>query len=193
MGFTPSQELPSYLMAYEPDEIEGDSPAIREMLSVPQPFTLGIENSKRFRALSVYCALISLGARGFQEIVERNVQFARDVAEWMTNGDGKDWYEVLNLEPITSPGANGQLSVPLNIVLFRAKSTCPVEQFRPGQPYAERKLLLAINKDRKMYLTPGPDGALRMAVCNWMTGLGVTSDGLTDMEIVLATLTKVMQ
>jgi len=85
------------------------------------------------------------------------------------------------------------MTVPLNIVLFRAKSTCPVEQFKPGQPDAERKLLHAINEDRKMFLTPGPNGALRMAVSNWMTGLGVTKDGLTDMEVVLSTLKKVMQ
>jgi len=197
-GYPPSQEVPAYLRTFKADEQSShlNSPGIQEMLSVPQPYTLGIENSRRFRGLAVYCALISVGREGYREIVERNVQFARDVAEWMSNGEGKQWYEVQNLsEPVVDKGNQGgkkKLTVPLNVVLFRAKDTCPVERFRPSHPDAGFQLLEAINKDQKIFLTPGPNGMLRLAVSNWLTGLDQDKDGQTDMEIITDTLRKVM-
>jgi len=192
-GYSPTQEFPAYLNLWKPSEISLKSPGVQEMLSIPQPHELGIESSKRFRAFPLYCSLLSLGAAGYRDIIERNVQFSRDLAWWMSYGDGKGWYEVLNLfEPTRNKFGEMEMNVPLNIVLFRASESCPVEKFRPSTPDSGRELLHAINADREVFVTPGPNGTLRVAVSNWMTGLGVNKEGLTDLEITVRTLTKIM-
>jgi glutamate/tyrosine decarboxylase-like PLP-dependent enzyme len=143
--------------------------------------------------LALYSALLAIGAEGYQDIVERNVFFAREVAAWMSKGEGSKWYEVLNLsESVKLDNGFEEKTVPLNIVLFRSKQSCPVKKFRPSNSNCGRELLSAINTDREVFLTPGPDSTIRIAVSNWMTGLGVNKDGLSDMEILVKTLKKVM-
>jgi hypothetical protein len=151
-------------------------------------------------------------------------------------GGGGEYYEVLNLdrhaialhssestaEDITAHNTRSATpplsettttTVPLNIVLFRARATCPIPSFRPGpnNPRASINLLEAINSSGKMYVSPGANGALRLAVSNWMTGLYTQSEGgvprlnieigdetpspksMDDFEIVTRVLWDIMQ
>jgi hypothetical protein len=60
---------------------------------------------------------MSIGHSGYLELMEHIVALAKDIAEWMSIGEGKKWYEVLNLPPS------------LNVVLFRASAHCAVVAF----------------------------------------------------------------
>lgn len=91
----------------------------------------------------------------------------------MSTGEGKAWYEVLNLDK------NGE--VPLNIVLFRAKATAQEE----GGP---ARLAQAINATRQIYVSPAK-AAVRLAVSNWMTGL----HGDEDFERLFARFWRTLQ
>ncbi len=123
----------------------------------------------------------------------------------MTDRDGRSLYEVLNLRSVPKLGSfdsadvttegkdetDPEFTVPLNIVLFRASESCPIPSFRPSNPQGSTLLAQAINKTRKMYVSPA-EGAVRIAVSNWSTGLGKDQNGHTDLEIVVDTLKQVM-
>jgi glutamate/tyrosine decarboxylase-like PLP-dependent enzyme len=63
------------------------------------------ENSRRFRALSVWCALRSAGRSGYQEIVQQSIRNAAAFGHWVT----------------TQPNLELMAPVHLNIVCFRAR------------------------------------------------------------------------
>jgi glutamate/tyrosine decarboxylase-like PLP-dependent enzyme len=50
---------------------------------IPQPLSVGIENSRRFRALPLYMSLLTYGAEGYQELFENNCKFAVRLGEWI--------------------------------------------------------------------------------------------------------------
>lgn len=169
------------------------SPELQDALTnLPSPLNIGIENSRRFRALPMFCALISLGRKGYQDIVRRNVQFARDVGRWMSEGEGKEWYEVLNATYDMDHSGHRAAVVPLNIVLFRARGPTPA-LFGPNEVdgLGSIRLVQAVNATRKMYVSPGK-GGVRLAVSNWMTGLRTNDEGNGDLNIVKETLRGVM-
>ena len=189
-GPSPRSLPPAYLAA--PSALSEASAQMTEALAMfPSPLNISLEGSRRFRALPLFCALTSLGRSGYEDIVRRNVQFARDVGRWMSEGEGSTWYEVLNASynpksPLPqssapSPKSTG-LVVPLNIVLFRAHGST-----QAGLP----QLIQAINSTRRMYVSPGA-GGIRLAVSNWMTGLRQDDEGKGDLEIVTETLKSVM-
>ena len=60
--------------------------------SIPSPLNIGIENSRRFRALPVYANLLTLGQVGFCEMLERQIGLARQIAAWI---DEHPAYELL--------------------------------------------------------------------------------------------------
>lgn len=136
--------------------------------SITSPLFLGIENSRRFRALPLFCAMMALGRQGYSDLVDRNILFARAVADWMMKGEGGKWYLVLNVVDQT---------VPLNVVLFRTRKV--EEDFR-------KKLI----RRRMVYIseTVSTDGAqaYRLAVSNWMTSME------QDLPVVLEELRAVM-
>jgi glutamate/tyrosine decarboxylase-like PLP-dependent enzyme len=130
---------------------------MRAAQGVPDPMTQTIANSRRFRALPVYAALLDQGRAGYVALVRRNVLFARRVAAWMGSGAGRGYYEVMNLRGGTTP---------LNMVLFRAARTNPVAAYREERGRLER----AINGTGEMQVTGGAGGSVRMGVSNWQTG-----------------------
>lgn len=162
---------------------------------ISSPMHTNIENSRRFIALPLYCALISTGRQGYEEIVERNIRFARDIASWMCDEEaGGRWYEVLNLRQIALSEDKDEITktVPLNIVLFRPRDgdNVPVI-YRSSGLSPSAVLVKAINGTRRMYVSPGAykGGAVRIAVSNWMTA---KDDGGYDLEVVKGALTEVM-
>jgi len=50
---------------------------------IQSPLNIGIENSRRFRALPVYASLLSLGRSGYQDMLQRQIRLARRIAEWL--------------------------------------------------------------------------------------------------------------
>lgn len=51
--------------------------------SIPSPLNIGIENSRRFRALLVYASLLPYGKSGYQEMLQRQTRLARKIYEWI--------------------------------------------------------------------------------------------------------------
>jgi hypothetical protein len=166
-----------------------------------------------------------MGRKGYEDIIKRNVQFAREMAEWMTpppisaptstlqarskekrqqEGDqGSFWYEVLNLRKmavVVDGRTTVKITVPLNVVLFRAKDVEGVPAIYRRSTYtgkgesqgaAAAALVRDINATGMMYVSPGAyeGGAVRMAVSNWMTGL---NDLGKDIRTVKQVLKQVM-
>ncbi|KAI0885764.1 PLP-dependent transferase [Annulohypoxylon maeteangense] len=85
--------------------------------TIPSPLNIGIENSRRFRALPVYAVLLSEGQPGIAEMLARMVRLARGVAHALVSPDEKlnlrDDYELL-------PNSSAAESTHV-IVLFRAR------------------------------------------------------------------------
>jgi glutamate/tyrosine decarboxylase-like PLP-dependent enzyme len=208
-GPSPRYPPPAYLTPVRFDDpIE---PLMSSSDAIPSPLHTNLENSRRFIALPLFAALLSLGRRGYAELVERNVRFARDVAAWMNeDGGGRRWYEVLNL---THEDSGGQRTVPLNVVLFRARTGAGHAGYL--QPSHGAALLCkAINSTRRMYTSPTVYqgvASVRIAVSNWGTELPLVGEngedssyqgdrnwdshelnGMSDYEVVCKTLQEVM-
>ncbi|KAJ3118197.1 hypothetical protein HDU96_003237 [Phlyctochytrium bullatum] len=152
-------------------------------LTLPSPLMVGIENSRRFRALPLYATLLSLGKRGHDRLFADHMAFAARVAAWVAAHPG---YVLMNGE---------EDGVSLNVVLFRA--VAGPEEVRDttkgGVALAAR-----INGSGKMYVSPTVwkgVGAVRLAVCNWRTGkaglAGRSEDD--DFNIVTEVLEGVLQ
>ena len=110
-------------------------------------------------------------------------------------GDGEEggkWYECLNLRKVDNE--TGVTSVPLNIVLFRARDVEGVpERYKSRSSSASRSLITDINALKEIYVSPGVymdgGGAVRIAVSNWMTGY---DDHGEDLERTKGALRRVM-
>ncbi|CAE6461896.1 unnamed protein product [Rhizoctonia solani] len=185
--FGPSSKAPppAYLAPAVNPNAPPHTPELEAAHAIPSGIVMGIENSRRFRALPLFCALLAMGKQGYSELISRNVAFARRIAEWMHTGPGSKWYQVLNADTGAVPG-----QVDLNIILFRAKSGCGVDVYALKNPVGSSMLVNAINETRRIYVTPsvGSDGlgAIRLAVSNWMTGLG------DEYDVVVKVLEEVM-
>ncbi|KIM28033.1 hypothetical protein M408DRAFT_329689 [Serendipita vermifera MAFF 305830] len=202
--------IPAYLAAPPSTSQDALDPTASWLSSIPSPLHTNLDNSRRFIALPLYSSILHMGRKGYHDLMERNVLFAREIAEWMSNGDGSQWYECLNLRdmdprgeritPISARGIQDFRTVPLNVVLFRARNVdnVPVSYRRSTSDEQAKQDVLAtimlikdINATKRMFVSPGayPGGAIRIAVSNWMTGL---NDSGTDLECVKEVLQEVM-
>jgi glutamate/tyrosine decarboxylase-like PLP-dependent enzyme len=119
---------------------------------IPQPLSVGIENSRRFRALPLYMSLLTYGAKGYQEVFENNCKFAVRLGEWI------DQHPDLEL---LAP-------VYLHTILFRVSA----KQW--AHPGGNDEFIDAIKKTEKAYVTKTVwegQPAIRGAVSNWRTEL----------------------
>ena len=155
-SFGPSEThgVPAYLTSVL--EVMDDSrpKASIDPASVPPPLYHGIENSRRFRALPLFASLMSLGKAGYQDLVARNIYFARAIAAGLPSA-----YELVN-----GP------QIPLNTVLFRGSEG---SAYPPSDTTSGQRLAKAINDTKIIYVTPTMwqgRPAVRLAVCNWRTG-----------------------
>ncbi|KAI0875663.1 pyridoxal-dependent decarboxylase [Hypoxylon argillaceum] len=120
---------------------------------IQSPLNIGLENSRRFRALPVYAVLMSEGREGIARMMERMVRTARAVAHAIQSCDG---YVLL-------PDAGARpLSIEDDIhivVLFRAVDDA-----------LNKVLVQRINEGNKWYVSGtswGGKPAVRVAVSSW--------------------------
>ncbi|KAK4053289.1 hypothetical protein OIO90_003901 [Microbotryomycetes sp. JL221] len=170
----PGLNAPAYLESSTSSS--ASFPHLDEYTNMKSPLFLGIENSKRFRALPVFASLISLGTRGYKHMVESNLKFAETITHWLRQHEG---YQVLL--PVD------ESFVQMNIVLFKASTHAP-DRFQGTQ--GNSLLIKLINETRQVYCTGTTwrgQGAIRFAISNWSTRLD------RDWPIVRDVLDRVMR
>jgi glutamate/tyrosine decarboxylase-like PLP-dependent enzyme len=139
--------------------------------SIMSPLNIGLENSRRFRALPVYASLVAYGRDGYRNMLGRQITLSRDIAQYILESSE---YELL---PESSASAADILGGTYIIVLFRAKD----EELN-------RQLVNKIKATRKIYVSStswNGKPACRFAVSNWMT------DVERDLPIIVQVLDDV--
>jgi glutamate/tyrosine decarboxylase-like PLP-dependent enzyme len=144
-------------------------------VTIPSPLNIGLENSRRFRALPVYASLAAHGRDGYLEILTRQIKLSRAIAEFI---DSHPTYELLPLAPsTTSISLEEKLSTIYIIVIFRAKDSTLNDE-----------LVKCINGSRRVYVSGTQwegRAAARFAVANWQV------DVERDLEVVKDVLREV--
>jgi glutamate/tyrosine decarboxylase-like PLP-dependent enzyme len=133
------------------------------------PLNLGIENSRRFRALPLYASLLSLGRSGYQDLVVRCCNLAKRIADAML--------------------LSGKLKllwpVEFNIVLFQV---CGYESVERNGALRD-----GINAAGGVYVSSTVwkgEGGLRIAVCSWLTPEDVEGEAKEVVSILLNAVSK---
>lgn len=131
---------------------------------IHSPLNMGIENSRRFRALPVYAVLLSEGREGMAAMLGRMVSLAREISRFIRDSKYYEWL----------PDQDASLEQTHIIVLFRAKD-----------PKLNDVLTDRINETRRMFVsgtTWEGHKAVRLAVSNWRVNverdLGVVKEVL---------------
>ncbi|KAL6363441.1 hypothetical protein LRP88_02855 [Fusarium phalaenopsidis] len=137
--------------------------------TIPSPLNIGLENSRRFRALPAYAVLLSEGRPGIASLLANMVTLSRRAAAFLRDSEH---YELL-------PDDRADLDEVFMIVLFRAKD-----------PKLNAELVEKINGTRQMYVSGTSwkgEKAVRVAVSNWMV------DVERDFKVVTSILTHVAE
>ncbi|KAI1332774.1 pyridoxal phosphate-dependent transferase [Xylariaceae sp. FL0255] len=149
---------------------------------IQSPLNIGLENSRRFRALPVYAVLKSEGKQGLSLMMERTVQTARAVARAIR--EAEDDY-VLLPSPSSSrsesggPGSTDEEDNIHIVVLFRAKDNGLNET-----------LVKRINEGNKWYVSGSKwngKPAVRVAVSSWRAD---RDDAYDTVKTSLATIAE---
>lgn len=120
---------------------------------IESPLNVGIENSRRFRALPVYSTLVSYGRRGYQDMLQSQIRFARRVAWYISQ------HPDLELLPQALSDKASIDRETYIIVLFRAKNEA-----------LNHTLVKCINDSCRIYVTGtswNEVPACRIAAANW--------------------------
>jgi glutamate/tyrosine decarboxylase-like PLP-dependent enzyme len=142
--------------------------------SIPSPLNIGIENSRRFRALPVYASLAAHGRVEYVEILKRQIKLARAIAAFVLEHPA---YELLPLADESSSSLEDRLARIYVIVIFRAKDEA-----------LNGELVKRMNRTRKLYVSGTQwegKAAARFAVANWQV------DVERDLAIVKEVLDEV--
>lgn len=110
--------------------------------------SLGVENSRRFRAFPVWATLMAYGKQGIKDQITSNIQQAQQLANWLDNSD-----KYTLLKPCE-----------LNVVLFKPNQ----QQLK----LTSDQCIHALNRSGKVFLTPGSwqgEAIIRSALSNWST------------------------
>ena len=116
---------------------------------VPSPLNIGLENSRRFRALPAYAVLRSEGRPGIAQLLSNMTTLTRRIADFLRDSPH---YQLL-------PDEDVPVEAIFMIVLFRAKDGDLNDQ-----------LVDRINQTRQMYVSGTVwkgQKAVRIAVSNW--------------------------
>jgi glutamate/tyrosine decarboxylase-like PLP-dependent enzyme len=123
--------------------------------TIMSPLNIGLENSRRFRALPVYATLVAYGKDGYRDMVERQINLSRGIAKYILESN------VYELLPESHGAQENILSSIYIIVLFRAKDED-----------LNKQLVDKIKATSKIYVSGtswNGKPACRFAVSNWMT------------------------
>ncbi|OHE92872.1 pyridoxal-dependent decarboxylase [Colletotrichum orchidophilum] len=132
--------------------------------AIPSPLNIGLENSRRFRALPAYAVLRSEGRSGLAAILGRMVLLARKLASWIRASEA---YELL-------PEGDWEMEETHMVVLFRARNEG-----------LNQELVGRINGTREVYVSGTSwkgRQAVRVAVGSWRV------DVERDFEIITRVL-----
>jgi glutamate/tyrosine decarboxylase-like PLP-dependent enzyme len=140
--------------------------------AIQSPLNIGIENSRRFRALPVYATLVAYGRSGYADMLKRQITLARRVTAWLLRDDR---FEVL---PSRAEGESEDelLAQTFIVVLFRVRDDEVMKGFVKN-----------VNGTGKMYLTGTVwegKAAARIAVSNWQV------DVRRDLEVIVDVLNR---
>ncbi|KOC16854.1 putative tyrosine decarboxylase [Aspergillus flavus AF70] len=140
--------------------------------SIPSPLNIGIENSRRFRALPVYTSIVAYGRTGYQSMLKKQIRLARMIAGWLFDHSE---YNVLP-EATTKEELMDQTFM---VVLLSAK-----------QDELNKVLAAKINETSKMFVSGTSwqgRPACRIAISNWRV------QGDKEFEIVTDVLKSVVE
>jgi glutamate/tyrosine decarboxylase-like PLP-dependent enzyme len=124
--------------------------------SIPSPLNIGIENSRRFRALPVYASLHAYGRDGYIDMIRRQRALAVQVATYF---DSHPAYRLLPSE------------ISINEVV---RNTFIVVMFQAKDDKLNGTLVSTVNKTSKIYVSGtswNGKKAARIAVSNWQVDL----------------------
>ncbi|KAK0869508.1 hypothetical protein LTR87_013719 [Friedmanniomyces endolithicus] len=124
--------------------------------TIPSPLNLGIENSRRFRALPVYATLAAYGREGYREMLERQIKLARGIAAYLLQSKE---YQLLPRPSSLEVSDARRLQDIYIIVLFRAIDD-----------QLNKTLVQRLNATRRLYVSGTQwEGApaVRFAIANW--------------------------
>ncbi|MEN7550506.1 pyridoxal-dependent decarboxylase [Rapidithrix thailandica] len=124
------------------------------------------ENSRRFRALPAWFTLKAYGKEGYREIIERNIQAAQMLGEFIQNSDA---FELL-------------APVRLNTVCFSLKEETKVQPF-----------LNTLNNRGKVFMTPTvfhQRKGIRAALVNWRTTEEDVNLVIEEMQLVIRQISE---
>ncbi|KAK1235608.1 hypothetical protein PQX77_001161 [Marasmius sp. AFHP31] len=136
---------------------------------IQSPLNIGLENSRRFRALPVYAVLLSEGREKIAQMLARMVRLARGIAEVIRASD----------DYVLLPDENLNIEDVHIIVLFRAKDD-----------RLNDVLVETINKTREWFVSGTSwkgQKAVRLAISNWR----INED--TDLELVKSSLKRIAE
>ncbi len=129
------------------------------------PFmSLGIENSRRFRALPVWATLMGYGRDGIKSAIKKNIQQAKKLADWLNSNSN---YLLVK-------------ACQLNVVLFKPNPAVTT--------LTSSECMSRLNQSGQLFLTPGSwqgEPIIRAAISNWST-----SD--EDIETAIVQLAAIM-
>ncbi|TMP26099.1 aspartate aminotransferase family protein [Pseudoalteromonas rubra] len=141
-----------------------DAPYLANDDNVRPFMSLGIENSRRFRALPVWATLLAYGKQGIKTQIQRNIAQASALANWIA---ASSEYELL--KPCN-----------LNVVLFSASAS---------NKHDTPSLLAQLNEAGQVFMTPGVwqgRAAIRCAFSNWRTEQA-------DVELAISELARLVK
>ena len=129
--------------------------------------SLGVENSRRFRALPVWMNLLAYGKQGIKSWVNNNIQLSKTLADWI---EQSEHYE---------------LSYPcqMNVILFRINASGLTDEEADIKTI---ELMNKINTDGRIFISPGQwqgREVIRLCISNWQTDS-------SDIEIAKKLLTE---
>ena len=126
--------------------------------------SLGIENSRRFRAFPVWATLKYYGRSGIKQQIEKNIKQAKAFANWLAQSEH---YELVK-------------PCQLNVVLFRPSKSLNL---------SSNQCMTMLNNTGRVFLTPGQwqgEPIMRAALSNWSTEMN-------DVEHVISLLDDIAQ
>jgi glutamate/tyrosine decarboxylase-like PLP-dependent enzyme len=165
--------------------------------SIPSPLNIGLENSRRFRALPVYSVLLAYGRSGFAEIFAKQVRLARAISAYI---DSHPSLELLAQGPPpshpTAPFHHLSLSSPqptgTNTPIERPpyENTHIIVIFRARKEHVNNGLVDGICGTRKLHVSGTSwqgKKAVRIAVSTWKVEVG------RDLDVVKRVLEEVLK